>query len=271
MNEYLNAAVFGIVQGLTEFLPVSSSGHLEIAKYLLNDQTVGKQSLLMTVVLHFATALSTIFVFRKDVAEIVRGALKFQWNEHVEFCLKIAISMIPAVLVGLMFEKRIESLFERNLVLVGAMLLVTGGLLLLADRARQTDKSVSYLHSLLIGISQAIAILPGISRSGATISTSVLLGIDREKSARFSFLMVVPLIFGKMAKDALDMSGEESPISVSEVLPLLIGFAAAFLTGLFACKWMIRLVKSCNLFYFSIYCFIVAIWAIATGLLTASA
>ncbi|MEM9409717.1 MAG: undecaprenyl-diphosphate phosphatase [Planctomycetota bacterium] len=266
MNEYINAIILGIVQGLTEFLPVSSSGHLEIAKYLLGDQQLGKQSLLMTVVLHFATALSTVVIFYKDILEILRGLLQFRWNTHAEFCLKIAISMIPAAVIGVLFNDQIEALFGGRLLLVGTMLVVTGILLLLADRATETEKSVGFTHAILIGISQAIAILPGISRSGATISTSVLLGIDREKAARFSFLMVVPLIFGKMAKDVLDSIGSgETMYETGQLVPLAIGFTAAFLTGLIACKWMIQLVKSCNLYYFSVYCFVVAAWAIFTG------
>lgn len=171
--------------------------------------------------------------------------------------------MIPAAVVGLLFEEQMEALFERQILLVGAMLLVTGLLLLLADRAKNTDKKVGFGHALIIGISQAIAILPGISRSGATISTSVLLGIDRERAARFSFLMVVPLIFGKIAKDLL--SGDLT-YSDGQLVPILAGFAAAFLTGLVACTWMIQLVKSSKLSYFSIYCFIVGALAIGYSL-----
>ena len=266
MTEVIQSIVLGVVQGLTEFLPVSSSGHLEIAKFLMNDDTVAEQSLLMTVVLHFATALSTLVVFRKGVIEIIQGVLKFELNDHFYFCVKIVISMIPAALVGILFDEQIEALFDKRIALVGFMLLLTGVLLMLADRAKNTDKPVSYLNALIIGISQAIAILPGISRSGATISTSVLLGIDREKAARFSFLMVVPLIFGKMAKDVLDSIGGESAFESPQMLPLAIGFVAAFVTGLLACTWMIRLVKSSKLFYFSIYCFCVSAWAVVVGL-----
>ncbi len=263
MTEILRAIILGIVQGLTEFLPVSSSGHLEIAKYIMQDQSIAEQSMLMTVILHFATALSTIVIFRKEIMEIFRGLLQFEQNESFVFSLKIILSMIPAALVGLLFEDQIEALFDQNLLLVGLMLIVTGILLFLADRAKDTSKSVSYTNALLIGISQAIAILPGISRSGATISTSVLLGIDREKAARFSFLMVVPLIFGKIAKDLL--SGD-FVLSSSSSLPMLFGFIAAFFTGLVACTWMIQLVKRSKLYYFSIYCFIIAAIAIAKAL-----
>ncbi len=256
----IESIILGIVQGLTEFLPVSSSGHLEIAKAILGDESVPSESMLMTVVLHAATALSTIVVYRKDIAQLIRGLFQFKVNEEFVFALKIVISMIPAVFVGLVFEKEIEVFFGKNILLVGFMLLVTGLLLFFADKAKRTEKQVTYANAIIIGISQAIAILPGISRSGATISTSVLLGIDREKAARFSFLMVVPLILGKMAKDIL--SGDLSE-STMDVAPLAAGFVAAFLAGLVACSVMIGLVKRSKLVYFSLYCFIVGILAIA--------
>jgi undecaprenyl-diphosphatase len=243
-------------------LPVSSSGHLEIAKAIVGDAKVGEQSMLMTVVLHFATALSTVVVFRSAVMEILTGLFQFKYNEQTQFSLKIILSMIPAAFVGIVFDEQIEALFSQNMLLVGLMLLVTGVLLLLADRAKSTEKPVSYLDAAIIGIAQAIAILPGISRSGATISTSVLLGVDRTKAARFSFLMVVPLIFGKIAKDLLD---GEFTMSSTEAVPLVAGFVAAFFTGLVACTWMISLVKAAKLSWFSIYCFIVAAIAIAKG------
>jgi undecaprenyl-diphosphatase len=252
--EILRAAFLGIVQGLTEFLPVSSSGHLELAKYFLGDTSAAEESLLMTIVLHAATAISTIVVFRKDIAEIVGGLFAFTDNEATRFSFKIILSMIPAAAVGLFFEDAIEQLFNQQIPLVAAMLVITGLLLFLADRAKTTDKTVGWLDALIVGVAQAIAILPGISRSGATISTSVLLGIDREKAARFSFLMVVPLILGKIAKDLLDGDFAESP----NVIPLLVGFTAAFITGLIACTWMIKLVKNSQLSYFAVYCFIVA-------------
>ncbi|WP_282784772.1 undecaprenyl-diphosphate phosphatase [Phaeodactylibacter xiamenensis] len=259
MEDILRSVLLGVIQGLTEFLPISSSGHLELAKFFLGDDSMAEESLLMTVTLHAATALSTLLIFRKDVAEILRGLLQLEWNEELQFSLKIVLSMIPAAFVGLVFEEQIEQLFDQRIMLVGFMLIVTGLLLFLADRAKRTNKSVSYINALIIGIAQAIAILPGISRSGATISTSVLLGIDREKSARFSFLMVVPLILGKMAKDILD---GEMVMSADQAIPLAVGFVAAFVTGAFACLWMISLVKRSKLTYFSVYCFIVAAIAI---------
>ena len=260
----IDAIILGIIQGLTEFLPVSSSGHLELGKAILGDNSVPEESLLFTVVLHFATALSTIVVFRKDILYLIKGALKFKWNDDLQFITKIAISMIPAVVVGLFFEEQLEQLFGGNILLVGCMLIVTAILLFLADKAKDTNKKVSFRNAFVIGISQAIAMLPGISRSGATISTSVLLGNDKTKAARFSFLMVVPLIFGKIAKDVL--SGDLTYES-GNFIPLSIGFIAAFVAGLFACTWMITLVKKSKLSYFAIYCIIVGLIAVGFALL----
>ncbi|WJJ97340.1 undecaprenyl-diphosphate phosphatase [Algibacter luteus] len=262
--EIIDAIILGIVQGLTEFLPVSSSGHLELGKAILGDNSVPEESLLFTVVLHFATALSTMVVFRKDILDLIKGALKFRWNDDLQFISKIAISMIPAVIVGLFFEEQLEALFSGNILLVGCMLIVTAILLYLADKAKDTNKKVSFSNAFVIGISQAIAMLPGISRSGATISTSVLLGNDKTKAARFSFLMVVPLIFGKIAKDVL--SGDLTYDS-GNFTTLSIGFVAAFVAGLFACTWMIALVKQSKLSYFAIYCALVGIVAIVISML----
>ena len=264
--DIIEAIVLGVIQGLTEFLPVSSSGHLELAKAILGDTSVPEESLTFTVVLHFATALSTLVIFKKEVAEILKGLFQFKWNDQTKFSIKIIISMIPAVIVGLLFEEQLEAFFGGKILLVGIMLLVTAVLLLLADKAKNTNKEVSFSNSVIIGISQAIAMLPGISRSGATISTSVLLGIDRTKAARFSFLMVVPLIFGKIGKDVL--SGDLN-FQSSEMLPISAGFIAAFLAGILACKWMIALVKKSKLSYFSLYCAIVGFIAIGYSLFLA--
>lgn len=253
--EIIQAIVLGIIQGLTEFLPVSSSGHLEIAKALLSQENVAQTSMLMTVVLHGATAFATIYIFRKDISEIFNGLFSGEKKE-IDFSIKIIMSMIPAVFVGIFLEEEIEVFFNKNLTLVGFMLIITAVLLYLADKAKSTKKNVGFIGSIVIGISQAIAILPGMSRSGATISTSVLLGVDKEKSARFSFLMVVPLILGKMGKDIFSGKIE---FSSKESLPLLFGFIAAFIVGTFACKWMIKIVKNSQLKYFAFYCVIVGI------------
>lgn len=259
----LDAIILGIIQGFTEFLPVSSSGHLELGKAILGDTSIPEESLLFTVVLHFATALSTIVVFRKDIREILNGLFEFKWNEETKFIVKIIISMLPAAIVGILFEEQLEAFFGGNIAFVGFMLIITALLLWLADRAKNTGKPVSYNNAFIIGISQAIAMLPGISRSGATISTSVLLGNDKSKAARFSFLMVVPLIFGKIAKDILsgDLASETANFTT-----LGLGFAAAFICGLIACTWMIKLVKNSKLSYFAIYCLVIGLVAIGVGL-----
>lgn len=263
---FLEAIILGIIQGLTEFLPVSSSGHLELAKAIQDSDLTAEKSMLITVVMHFATALSTVVVFRSEIFQILKGLFQFRINEETMFSFKIILSMIPAALVGLLFESEIESFFNKQILLVGFMLIITGLLLFLADKAKVTEKKVSIGHSIIIGIAQAIAILPGISRSGATIGTSVLLGIDRDRAARFSFLMVVPLIFGKMAKDIGSeefqqaMSSTDTGTAVSSSV-LIVGFLAAFITGILACTWMIRLVRKAQLKYFSFYCFIVGIAA----------
>lgn len=263
---WIEALLLGVIQGLTEFLPVSSSGHLELAKVILGDTSLPEESLLMTVVLHAATAISTLVVFRKDVADIIRGLFQFKWNDQTRFSLKIVVSMIPAALVGVLLEEEIEGLFGGQILLVGSMLLVTAILLLFADLAKTTPKKVSYWNALIIGLAQAVAIMPGISRSGATISTSVLLKIDRTKAARFSFLMVVPLILGVMAKDL--MSGNIAYHS-GQIIPLTVGFMAAFFTGILACTWMVTLVKKARLSWFAAYCFIIGSVAIIYALFVA--
>lgn len=262
---YLEAIILGIIQGLSEFLPISSSGHLEIFKVLFAGQLEAKESLTFTVVLHFATALSTLIIFRKDIIQIIKGILQFKWNEELQFSIKVVISMIPAVVVGLFYEESFEVFFDGQLILVGCMLIITALLLLFADKAKNSTNKVSFFNSFVIGISQALAILPGLSRSGATIASSVLLGVDRTLAARFSFLMVVPLIFGKIFKDMLSGSIHFQSIQIGV---LGVGFVAAFLTGLFACKLMISIVKRSKLSYFALYCFIVGILAISITMLT---
>jgi undecaprenyl-diphosphatase len=262
--DIIDAIILGIIQGLTEFLPVSSSGHLELGAALLGDSKLPEESMMFSVILHFATALATILVFRKDIAEIFRGLFQFKWNEETQFSLKIVLSMIPAAIVGVFFNDQLEQFFGGKIVFVGSMLLLTAVLLYLADKAKHTDKPVNFGNAILVGIAQAIAILPGISRSGATISTSVLLGIDKSKAARFSFLMVVPLILGKIAKDILDGDLAYNSDSFGY---LSAGFIAAFIAGYFACTWMIALVRKSKLTYFSIYCAIVGLIAIGVGLL----
>jgi len=256
----VEAIALGIIQGLTEFLPISSSGHLELAKTLFGTSIEAEESLFLVLTLHMATALSTVVVFRTEINDLLKGLIALKQNESTRFSLKILLSMLPAVLVGLFLQTEIESLFSQNLLLIGILLLVTALLLYIADKAKNTDQSVSTPQALILGLVQAVAILPGLSRSGSTIATAVLLGIDREKAARFSFLMVLPLIFGSMAKKIMDA---ENTIEATNELPLVLGFLAAFFTGILACKWMIALVKKSQLKYFSIYCFIIGGIAIA--------
>ena len=251
--DYIESVMLGIIQGLTEFLPISSSGHLEISKVILGNTLSNKESLLFTIVLHCETAFSTIFFFRKELIEIINGLFSSKCNDSHSFSVQIIISMIPAVFIGLFFEKNINSLFDGNLILVGSMLFITALLLFLSDFLKMKNNKIGFKNSFLIGIAQAVAILPGISRSGATIASAVILGIDREKAARFSFIMVIPLILGSMAKSLIENDINFQNI---DLISLFLGFFSAFFTGLLACKWMISLVKKSKLYYFSIYCII---------------
>lgn len=260
MNEYLEALLLGIVQGLTEFLPVSSDGHLELAKWLLGDQSNAADSFLMTIILHFGTAFAIVWVFRKSIIDILKNITT---KDGKRFILLIIISMIPAVIVGVGFEEEIETLFHNQIVLVGILLMVNGLVLIASDYFPKSNKPVTPGKALLIGIAQAIAILPGISRSGSTISSSVALGIDRKEAANFSFLMVVPLLFGKMAKDIVD---GKLIMEQSKALPLLLGFVCSFVVGIIACTWMLKIVQKAKLSYFGIYCLIIGLAAIVVKL-----
>lgn len=259
MPGLLKAILLGIVQGLTEFLPVSSSGHIELTKYFLNYHP--KDDLLFTVVVHFATALSTIFVFRREIGQIFSGLFSGE-KESVSFSVKIILSMIPAGVVGVLLDEQLNTLFEQQIVLVSVCLIITGFLLLLANRVQPVaGRSLGFRDALIIGLAQGVALLPGISRSGATISTAMLLRIDRQQAARFSFLMVVPLILGKVAKDLMDgtMSAAEADYAA-----LAGGFVAAFVVGILACRLMIRLVAGARLQYFAFYCFAIGLVALAS-------
>lgn len=248
----IEALILGIIQGLTEFLPVSSSGHLEIGKHLLGVEAT--DNLTFTVVVHGATVLSTIVVFRKDIAHLIKGLFAFKWNEETQYLFKIAVSMIPIGIVGVFFKDYVEELFntEKIMLLVGCMLLITATLLAFTFYAKSKDKEVSFKDAFIIGIAQTIAVLPGISRSGSTIATGLLLGNKREAVARFSFLMVLIPILGEnvlsFLKDDFTASGSIG------AMPLLVGFIGAFVAGLLACKAMISLVKKGKLLYFAIYC-----------------
>lgn len=257
MNE-LQALILGIVQGLTEFLPVSSSGHLELGHALLGDESI--DNLRFAIVVHVATVLSTIVVFRKDILELIKGLFAFEWNEPTKFVSKLLFSAIPILIVGLFFKDQIEELFTGNLVLVGSMLIFTAFLLALPSFMKANDGKITFFKALIIGIAQAVAVIPGISRSGSTIATGLLLGTKKEEVARFSFLMVLIPILGAAFLDII--GGEVTSSDSISTLPLLIGFVAAFVTGLLACSWMIKIVKRGKLIYFAIYCLIVGVIAI---------
>ncbi|WP_258103657.1 undecaprenyl-diphosphate phosphatase [Marinoscillum sp. MHG1-6] len=257
---WLEAVILGIIQGVTEFLPVSSSGHLEIGSVLLGVET--NDNLLFAIIVHAATALSTITVYRQDIRDIIMGLFEFKYNESVRFALKIIISMIPVGIVGVFFEDDISALFGGNLVLVGSMLLVTSALLFFTHFTKSPNGSVTYGKSFVIGLAQAIAILPGISRSGATISTGLLLGVEKSKATRFSFLMVLIPILGAALlkfKDYLEMPATEVSTGF---FTLALGFIAAFVSGYIACKWMIGIVRKGKLTYFAVYCLVIGLIAL---------
>ncbi|MGD2035397.1 MAG: undecaprenyl-diphosphate phosphatase [Bacteroidales bacterium] len=250
---WIEALILGIIQGLTEFLPVSSSGHLEISKVLLGVEL--EDNLTFSVVVHAATVCSTIIVFRKDIRKLLSGVFEIKWNNETRYIAKILLSAVPVVLVGLFLESQIESLFSGRLIFVAFMLLITALLLSFTYYARPKKESISFLHAFIIGLAQAFAVLPGVSRSGATIATALILKNSREDAARFSFLMVLLPILGKAGMDLF--SGRVISGSIA-VLPLIIGFTSSFLVGLIACKLMIRIVKNSKLIYFAIYCALVA-------------
>jgi undecaprenyl-diphosphatase len=257
---FFEAAMLGIIQGLTEFLPVSSSGHIELGKVLLDVQT--SDHLLFSVVVHFATALSTIIIFRKDIGALIYSSLRLRYDEQTAYVLKLLLSMVPVGIVGVLFEEEIENFFTGNIVFVGCMLIVTGMLLTFTYYKKPGEGKVTYGKAMLIGLAQAIAILPGISRSGATISTGLLLGVEKSNAARFSFIMVLIPILGATAlklKDYWEAPAASGGISAAV---LFTGFMAAFLAGLLACTWMIRIVKKGKLIYFAVYCFFIGALAV---------
>lgn len=261
----IEAIILGIIQGLTEFLPVSSSGHLELGKALFGYSFDEESSLLFTVILHAATALSTVVVFRKTIVALARGLFAFKWNEETRYVLLLALSMVPVMAVGLLLKDAVESLFNGQLVLVGTMLLVTGLLLWFTQKASNPTGSVTPKRAFVIGLAQAIAILPGISRSGSTIATALLLGVDREQAARFSFLMVLPPIAGATLLALKDFSDADPTTQTAGNAALIAGFVAAFLSGLLACQWMIAIVKRSKLTWFAVYCFLVGSAAMIAG------
>ena len=259
--DWLQALILGLVQGLTEFLPVSSSGHLAIGREILGVEAA--EDLVFEITVHVATVLATIIVFRKQIWKLLCGLFKFKYNDETDYILKICVSMIPVFIVGMFFKDKVESLFS-SLLVVGLALVVTAMLLLFSDiyggrgkvAARQYRNGIGWWQALTVGIGQAFAVIPGLSRSGTTISTGLLCGVKREAVAQFSFLMVLVPILGEAF---IDLVGGDVAASSVGTLPLLVGFLAAFVSGLFACKVMIALVKKAKLRWFALYCAVVGL------------
>lgn len=256
---WIEALILGLVQGLSEFLPVSSSGHLIIAKELLGVKVKPDTETTFEVLVHCATVLSTIFVFRKQILELISGVFKFKLNKETDYVIKIVISMLPVLVVGLFFKDFVKDLFGEGVALVGSMLIVTAILLAVSQFIKFKERSdISYWSAFVIGLAQAIAVLPGLSRSGTTISTGLLCGVKKESVAQFSFLMVLVPILGETFLSVI--GGDFNPtVSGIPMISMIVGFFAAFISGLFACKVMITLVKRSKLIYFAIYCLIVGI------------
>lgn len=264
---WLEALVLGIIQGLTEFLPVSSSGHLTIAQNLLGVEFAEGDMLFFDVIVHAATVCSTLVILWKEVAWLLRGTFTTKvWNPEKQYVGKILLSMIPVFVVGMFFKDKVEAIFGSGLVVVGVCLLITAGLLAFAQYAKPREKEqVTWLDSFIIGIAQSIAVLPGLSRSGCTIATGLLLGNKKEHVAQFSFLMVLLPILGATLLDVLDLMKDPVASNLS-ITVLVVGFVAAFLTGCAACKWMIDIVKRQKLIYFAIYCLLIGSFALIYGL-----
>ena len=257
---WLDALWLGLIQGLTEYLPVSSSGHLEIANTLLGIK--GSDNLVFAVLVHAATVCSTLVVLRKEIVNLFCGLFRFRWNDETQYVAKILLSMIPVGIVGVFFKDTVESFFGNGLLVVGIMLLVTALLLTFAYRAKPRKKdSISYRDAFVIGLAQACAVLPGLSRSGTTIATGLLLGDKKEQVARFSFLMVIIPILGEAFLDLVggEFSPAESGLSV-------VGVLAAFVSGCAACKWMLKLVQNGRLVWFALYCALMAVFCIVHAL-----
>ena len=267
---WLEALILGIVQGLTEFLPVSSSGHLTILSNLFGLE--GESNLTMIVALHVATVLSTLVILWKEIVWIFKDLFtKQSWksytglNDGTKYAINILISMIPVGIVGLFFKDTVEEIFGSGMLIVGIMLLVTASLLAFSYFAKPRQReNISPSHAFIIGIGQAVAVMPGLSRSGTTIATGLLLGNKKEKIAQFSFLMVIPPVLGEALLDTLDVAKNDFSTAMDgiSVGALLVGFIAAFITGCLACKWMINIVKKGKLIWFAVYCLIVGILAI---------
>ena len=289
--DWLEALILGIVQGLTEYLPVSSSGHLAIGQALFGMQD-GEDNLMFTIAVHVATILSTLAVLWKEISWIVKGVFQFKMkaaskreqnqeglssaereqarpkvNAETKYFLNILVSMIPVGIVGVFFKDEVEEIFGSGLLIVGCCLLLTAALLIFSYYARPRQKEhISWKDAFVIGIAQACAVLPGLSRSGSTIATGLMLGNKKEKLAQFSFLMVIPPILGEALLDVMKAVKGEAVMGNIGTVPLVVGFVAAFLSGCLACKWMIDIVKRGKLIYFGIYCAIIGVITILLNL-----
>jgi len=260
---WFEALILGIVQGLTEYLPVSSSGHLAIGATLFGMN--GEENLTFTVAVHVATVLSTCVILWKEIVWLFSDLFKFKWNEGTKYVVNILISMIPVAIVGFCFKDKVEAIFGSGLLVVGICLMVTALLLAFSYYAKPRQReNISPIHAFVIGIAQAVAVLPGLSRSGSTIATGLLLGNKKEKLAQFSFLMVIPPILGEALLDVKDMAevGVSNAMAGLSPVALIVGFLAAFVSGCLACKWMINIVKKGKLIWFAVYCTVVGIAAI---------
>jgi undecaprenyl-diphosphatase len=257
---WFEAIVLGLIQGLTEFLPVSSSGHLEMANALLGVKP--SESFYFTIAVHGATVLSTILVFWQEILKLIKGTFQFKMNEEMTYVMKIAVSMIPVAVLGLFFQDFVEGMFRGNLVATGIQFLITAILLALAHFVKPRERDITYLDSFIIGIAQAVAVIPAISRSGATIATGILLGNKKEEVTKFSFLMVLVPVIGA---NVMEISKGSSASGSLDILSIVLGFIVAFISGYFACKWMISIVKKSKMIWFAIYCAIIGMVSILLG------
>lgn len=264
--DWLQALILGLIQGLTEYLPVSSSGHLAIGSYLFGIN--GEDNLAFTIVVHVATVLSTFVILWSEIDWIFRGLFKFKMNDETKYFLNIVVSMIPIGIVGVFFKDTVEEIFGSGLLIVGCMLLLTALLLTFSYFAKpRVKENISWKDALIIGLAQACAVMPGLSRSGSTIATGLMLGNKKEKMAQFSFLMVIPPILGEALLDVIKMTKGHNPFGDVSAIALVVGFVAAFVSGCMACKWMINIVKKGKLIYFGIYCAIAGAVTIICSLL----
>ena len=258
---WFEAIVLGLIQGLTEFLPVSSSGHLELGKYLFGMDH--EANFYFSIAVHGATVLSTLVVLWQEIAQLIKGFFKFRMNEEMNYILKIIVSMIPVAIAGFFLTDIVDAWFTGDMIALGVQFIITAGILMLPSFIKPKERPISYFDSFIIGIAQAIAVLPAISRSGATIATGMMLGNKKSDIAKFSFLMVLVPIIGA---NLVEMRSGDFTTEGTSFFVIMIGFLTAFVSGYFACKWMINLVKKGNLAWFAVYCVLVGIFSILLGL-----